>query len=579
MIHSGPMLHRDLERIVSILDRSSLLSFTPEERRSLRAQAEELSDRLASLEGSFLTVGLLGGTGVGKSTLMNALAGGPIASTSHRRPHTDRVLMYRHIVTPVPPTLIEAEVPWQEITHEIDRVKQIVLCDLPDFDSLLGAHRQRVLGFLEHLDLLVWVTSPEKYADGRFYEFLNLVPKAARNFSFVLNKGDLLFEGETQESGYGRLAGVTGTFLEYIREQGIAEPLLFPLSSKDVLAGQGLALWNQFPAFRQYVFRQRDLKEISTIKTANLDVEIWKLYTVLREEVAHLEAFDRLLGRVLQDLADQRPQWQAAAREIFKVWLEQHLRQEILASRSDPSLLVGPGYAVAVLLRSWPVGLSDSGRLPLEPGHFSLPDHLASSLRRRLEWIGERLQNAVLRENLPSGYGERLREIVDTTRTYPPLAERCSQVVALGLSRPSSGSACGFRAVQYLAYLTLFLCLLLAIGAETAWREVLEDPGGGSLLRLALSAVQTVFSGKGLAALGSYALLNVFVACRFHRRYRMFLRQRQEKTVEILETALLVAWSEALDAVERSLDGLRVEIRAGIAALNPSNSPSKTERP
>jgi hypothetical protein len=572
MIHPTRSLHHDLKRILSVLDRRSLLSFTPEERRSLRVQAEEFSDRLASIEGSFLTVGLLGGTGVGKSTLMNALAGSPIASTSHRRPHTDLVLVYRHASAPVPPPLIEAELPWQEITHHTDSVKQILLCDLPDFDSLLGEHRERALGFVEHLDLLVWITSPEKYADGRFYEFLKLVPRAARNFSFVLNKGDLLFEAETQEAGYRNLAAVTGTFQHYIRQQGVAEPLLFSLSSKEVLEGRESAPWNQFPAFKRHVFQQRDIKEILAIKTANLDVEVRKLHSVLTEKAAHLETLDLLLGSLLQDLADQQRDWQSAARETFEIWLEKYLRQDMLNAQSNPSLLVGPGYTLAVILRAWHPSFSDFGRLPADPGRFLLPEDLAAPLRRRLEWIGERLQHALLRENLPPAYGERLREIVDPAGTYPLLAERCSQVAALSLAEPSLGSAWGFRAVQYLAYLVLFFCLLFAIGAETAWRDFLDHPGGGSLLRLTLSAVQTVFSSKGLAALGSYTLLNLFIAFRFHRRYRKSLKKRVAKTMETLKVALLRAWTETLEAMEKRVQALRGEISAEIAELNPGNS-------
>lgn len=579
MNHAARGLHHHVELILSFLDRSSLLSFTPEERQSLRAEAKELSRRLASIEASFLTMGLLGGTGVGKSTLMNALAGSPIASTSHRRPHTDRVLIYRHVSAPVPPALLEAEVPRQEITHETDAVKQILLCDLPDFDSLLGEHREQVLDFLDHLDLLVWVSSPEKYADGRFYEFLALVPKAAQNFSFVLNKGDLFFEGDTKEAGYQRLAGVTRTFQQYIQQQGVAEPLLFSVSAKEILDSWELAPWNQFAAFRQFVFQQRDIKQITAIKTANLDVEVSKLHAVLLEGVVYLETFDRLLGRVLQDLSDQRAEWQAAAQETFGLWLGKYLHQEILIAQSEPSVLVGPGYALATFMRAWQSGFTNSRRLPPDPVRFSLPDDLAGSLRQPLEWLTERLQHAVLRENLPAAYGERLREVLDATKTFPPLAERCSQVVALGLSSQSSRSAWGFRAVQYLTYLVLFLCLLLAVGAETAWRDVLDQPGATSLLRLALSAVQIVFSSKGLAALGSYALLNLFAAFRFHRRYRKLLHRRVEKTIETLKTTLLRAWTEALDAITKDLNQLRSEIRAEIAAVQLGNAAPPDEGP
>jgi len=105
---------------------------------------------------SYLTIGLLGGTGVGKSTVMNALAGSEIASASHRRPHTDRVLITARRGRPTIPQLPGEEIPWTLIVHRSDAIRQVLLCDLPDFDSLLGQHRERVIQFLEHLDLLVW---------------------------------------------------------------------------------------------------------------------------------------------------------------------------------------------------------------------------------------------------------------------------------------------------------------------------------------------------------------------------------------------------------------------------------------
>ncbi|OPX41116.1 MAG: hypothetical protein B1H13_03780 [Desulfobacteraceae bacterium 4484_190.3] len=60
-------------------------------------------------------MGLLGGTGVGKSSLMNALAGSEIAATSHRRQHTDSVLIYRYVKTPFPSDLSVTSVPGKNI--------------------------------------------------------------------------------------------------------------------------------------------------------------------------------------------------------------------------------------------------------------------------------------------------------------------------------------------------------------------------------------------------------------------------------------------------------------------------------
>ena len=61
----------------------------------LTALVDDLQTALASVDGR-LVMGLLGGTGVGKSTLISALAGQPISKASVVRPTTNRPLIYRH---------------------------------------------------------------------------------------------------------------------------------------------------------------------------------------------------------------------------------------------------------------------------------------------------------------------------------------------------------------------------------------------------------------------------------------------------------------------------------------------------
>ena len=330
MDHAVQKLESDLDQVRNLLDQGTLFSFSSEESRSLRAEASEISRKLAEVESEHLTIGLLGGTGVGKSTLMNALAGTKIASAGQRRPHTDHVLVYRHDEAPPirPDTL--SKLPWKEIIHKGDSIKQILLCDLPDFDSLVGEHQEHVLRFLEHLDVIVWVTSPEKYADGRFYDFLRGVPKAEQNFLFVLNKVDLLFQGISEEEGYRQMAIVMKNFQGYLRKSGIDSPVLYAISSEEGLAVDRMSHWNQFPALSRHIFQQRDVKQIKTIKAANLDAEVHRLVEAFKKEIFNLERFHGLLDEFIETFREEHTRWIEAGQQVIAFQTEKEVRPDLV---------------------------------------------------------------------------------------------------------------------------------------------------------------------------------------------------------------------------------------------------------
>ena len=136
------------------------------------ALAHRAEDRLR-LSGEHTVVALAGATGSGKSSLFNALARMELSTVGVRRPTTAHTFACVWGRTGTPPLLDWLGVaPERRFTREsaLDAddeadLRGLVLLDLPDFDTLASEHRVEVDRMLELVDLIVWVTDPQKYAD------------------------------------------------------------------------------------------------------------------------------------------------------------------------------------------------------------------------------------------------------------------------------------------------------------------------------------------------------------------------------------------------------------------------------
>ena len=163
-----------------------------------------------------LLVALAGGTGSGKSSLFNAIAGEDIADTGGVRPTTSQPKAL------VPQARASAVAGYLDLIGVTDRVPHgrhpwLCLIDLPDTDSVEVDHRQRVDALLPQIDSVIWVVDPEKYRDAAIHRDY-VAPMAAYQgqFLFVLNQRDRLGDDE--------LTRVEADLSAALAEDGIEQP-------------------------------------------------------------------------------------------------------------------------------------------------------------------------------------------------------------------------------------------------------------------------------------------------------------------------------------------------------------------
>ncbi len=137
-----------------------------------------------------LVVAFFGGTGVGKSTLLNRLAEREIANTGVERPTSKEVSIYLH--NSIRLEQLPANFPVDKVRtakHENSTIKDILWVDMPDIDSTESSNRQIVLEWLPHIDVLLYVVSPERYQDEKGWRLL-LSQTANHAWMFIMNQWD-----------------------------------------------------------------------------------------------------------------------------------------------------------------------------------------------------------------------------------------------------------------------------------------------------------------------------------------------------------------------------------------------------
>jgi GTPase Era involved in 16S rRNA processing len=153
---------------------------------------------------SFYLVGLIGGKEVGKTALVNALAGESLSTPTSFGRGTEIAIAYAHSSqVPALQELFAREAPGQFkiVPHQLPHLQRQVLLDLPDIDSRYEEHVQLTKRMLRHMLFPIWIQSIEKYADQQPQKLLAAVAQGndPSNFLFALNKSDQLDPASHEE--------------------------------------------------------------------------------------------------------------------------------------------------------------------------------------------------------------------------------------------------------------------------------------------------------------------------------------------------------------------------------------------
>ncbi len=165
------------------IDKNLAISLVDEEQGSAEALFAEKDARP-------LVVAFMGGTGVGKSSLLNKLAGQTIAKTGVERPTSREVTLFHHQSVSI--HQLEEKFPLQQIQlaqHTDEANKNVLWVDMPDFDSTEEKNKTIVMEWLPYVDVLVYVVSPERYRDNKAWQLL-LSEGSSHAWLFVMNQWD-----------------------------------------------------------------------------------------------------------------------------------------------------------------------------------------------------------------------------------------------------------------------------------------------------------------------------------------------------------------------------------------------------